>query len=75
MSLSQLETDGFNAREIDSVDPDRDGYENTTAHGALSWAISDAISLQVAATDISGDNEYDGCYDTAYICVDSRLRR
>jgi vitamin B12 transporter len=65
VSLSQLETDGFNTREIDSVDPDRDGYENTTAHGALSWAISDAISLQVAATDISGDNEYDGCYDTA----------
>ena len=65
VSLSQLETDGFNAREIDSADPDRDGYENTTAHGALSWAISDVISVQVAATDISGDNEYDGCYDTA----------
>ena len=65
VSLSQLETDGFNAREIDSVDPDRDGYENTTAHGALSWAISDAMSLNFAATNISGDNEYDGCYDTA----------
>ena len=65
VSLSQLETDGFNAREIDSVDPDPDGYENTTLHGALSWAISDAISLNFAATDISGDNEYDGCYDTA----------
>ena len=65
VSLSQLETDGFNAREIDSVDPDRDGYENTTAHGALSWAVSDAMSLHFAATDISGDNEYDGCYDTA----------
>ena len=65
VSLSQLETDGFNAREIDSVDPDRDGYENTTAHGALSWAISDVMSLNFAATDISGDNEYDGCYDTA----------
>ena len=65
VSLSQLETDGFNAREIDSVDPDRDGYENTTAHGAVSWAISNAMSLNFAATDISGDNEYDGCYDTA----------
>ena len=65
VSLSQLETDGFNAREIDSVDPDRDGYENATAHGALSWAISDVMSLNFAATDISGDNEYDGCYDTA----------
>jgi vitamin B12 transporter len=65
VSLSQLETDGFNAREIDSADPDRDGYENTTAHGAIDWAISNAISLNFAATDISGDNEYDGCYDTA----------
>ena len=65
VSLSQLETDGFNAREIDNVDPDRDGYKNTTAHGALSWAISDAISLNFAATDISGDNKYDGCYDSA----------
>ena len=65
VSLSQLETDGFNAREIDSVHPDRDGYENTTLHGALSWAISDEMSLNFAATDISGDNEYDGCYDTA----------
>ena len=65
VSLSQLETDGFNAREIDNVDQDQDGYENTTVHGALSWAISDAISLNFAATDISGDNEYDGCYDTA----------
>ena len=67
VSLSQLETDGFNAREIDSVDPDRDGYENTTARGALSSAISDAISLHFAATDISGDNEYDGCYDTRHL--------
>ena len=65
VSLSQLDTEGFNAREIDSVDPDTDGYENTTLHGALSWAISDAMSLHVAATDIAGDNEYDGCYDTA----------
>ena len=65
VSLSQLETDGFNAREIDNVDPDQDSYENTTVHGALSWAISDAISLNFATTDISGDNEYDGCYDTA----------
>ena len=65
VSLSQLETDGFNAREIDNLNPDQDGYENTTVHGALSWAISDAISLNFAATDISGDNEYDGCYDTA----------
>ena len=65
LSVAQLETDGINARDIDSVNPDRDGYENTTVHGALSMALNDALSLHVAATDLSGDNEYDGCYDTA----------
>jgi vitamin B12 transporter len=65
ISVAQLETDGINARDIDSVNPDRDGYENTTAHGALSMALNDAFSLHVAATDLSGKNEYDGCYDTA----------
>jgi len=65
ISIAQLETDGINARDIDSANPDRDGYENTTAHGALSMALNDALSLHVAATDLSGDNEYDGCYDVA----------
>ena len=64
LSLSQLETEGINAREIDSVNPDRDGYENTTAHGALTVQLNDMIALDFAATDISGENEYDGCYDT-----------
>ena len=64
LSLSQLETEGINAREIDSVNPDRDGYENTTAHGALTVQLNEMIALDFAATDISGENEYDGCYDT-----------
>jgi len=64
LSLSQLETEGINAREIDSVNPDRDGYENTTAHGALTLQLTEMIALDFAATDISGENEYDGCYDT-----------
>ena len=64
LSLSQLEIEGINAREIDSVNPDRDGYENTTAHGALAVQLNEMIALDFAATDISGENEYDGCYDT-----------
>ena len=57
LSLSQLETEGINAREIDSVTPDRDGYENTTAHGALAVQLTDMIAVDFAATDISGENE------------------
>ena len=64
LSLSQLGTEGINAREIDNVNPDRDGYENTTAHGALATQLNEMIALDFAATDISGENEYDGCYDT-----------
>ena len=64
LSVGQLETDGINARDIDTVVADRDGYENTTAHGAMAYQINEAVSLEIAATDISGDNEYDGCYDT-----------
>ena len=64
LSLGQLKTDGINARDIDAVVADRDGYENTTAHGAMSYQLSEAVSLEIAATELSGDNEYDGCYDT-----------
>ena len=65
LSLAQLETEGINAREIDSVNPDRDGYKNTTAHGALTVQLNEMIALDFAATDISGENEYDGCYDVS----------
>lgn len=64
VSLAQLETSGFNAREIDAVDPDRDGYENTSAHAALKARISPSLSLGLTATRLSGDNDYDACYDT-----------
>jgi len=64
VSLAQMETSGFNAREIDAVDPDRDGYENSTAHAALKTQISPSLSLGVTATRLSGDNDYDGCYNT-----------
>lgn len=63
LSLAELETEGINARDIDTDQADLDGYRNRTAHGAISASITDALSLKLAATDMSGDNEYDGCYD------------
>ena len=30
----------------------------------MAYQLTEAIALEIAATDISGDNEYDGCYDT-----------
>lgn len=64
LSLSQMETAGFNAREIDAINPDLDGYENTSAHAALRAQINPSLSLGFAATRLSGDNDYDACYDT-----------
>ena len=64
MSLARLETDGINARDSDAITRDRDGYENTTLNGALAFQLSDALLLRLSGADISGDNEYDGCYDT-----------
>ena len=40
LSLGQLKTDGINARDIDAVVADRDGYENTTAHGTMSISLA-----------------------------------
>ncbi len=65
VSVAQMETGGFNAREIDATNPDRDGYENTSAHAALQAQITPTLSLGLAATTLSGDNDYDGCYDTS----------
>jgi vitamin B12 transporter len=64
LSLAQMKTAGFNARDIDAVNPDRDGYENTSAHAALRAQITPSFSFGFTATSMSGDNDYDGCYDT-----------
>lgn len=65
LSLAHLKSKGFNAREIDSEDPDRDGYDNTSFHGAGEIQLSPQWALTGAAAFITGDNEYDGCYDVS----------
>ena len=64
LSVATLESEGINARDSDNINPDRDGYDNTTVHGAVDFRLTDAWSIKVSATDIDGDNEYDSCYDT-----------
>jgi len=64
LSVSDIQSDGFNARASDSLAPDSDGYENTTVHATVSWKVSPGWSLNASLHDITGDNDYDGCFDT-----------
>ena len=61
LSVTDFETDGFNARSTDTVLGDDDGYENTTVHGRLAWRPTEELRLQLVARDVSGDNDYDDC--------------
>ncbi|EED34393.1 TonB-dependent receptor [Luminiphilus syltensis NOR5-1B] len=63
LSISDVDTDGFNATTADTRNPDRDGYSNTTTHATLSSDISDTLKVGATFHDISGANEYDGCFD------------
>ena len=64
LSVATLESEGINARDSDNTNPDRDGYDNTTVHGAIDFRLTEAWSIKISGTDIDGDNEYDSCYDT-----------
>jgi len=65
VSVTELETKGFNARTDDVVLRDRDGAENTTLHAKLGWNPTEALRLQLVARDIDAFTEYDGCYAAA----------
>ena len=64
LSVATLESEGINARDSDNINADRDGYDNTTVHGAIDFRLTEAWSIKISGTDIDGDNEYDSCYDT-----------
>lgn len=71
VSVTDLETDGFNARTTDNVLRDDDGYENTTVHGRLGWNIAENLRLELVARDVEGDNEYDSCYTASFAPTDA----
>lgn len=64
LSLTNFDTDGFNARSSDSTLRDNDGYLNTTAHFNGGLQISDAFRVETTIRDVRSQNEYDGCYNS-----------
>ena len=63
LSINDIVTDGINARFSDNVDPDRDGYQNTTINGTLRTELSESTYAGATVYDLRGDNDYDGCFD------------
>lgn len=63
-SVTDLETDGFNAQTADTVLQDNDGAENTTVHAKLGWDLTDNVRLQLVARDIDAETAYDGCFSS-----------
>ena len=62
LSVTDLETDGFNSRTTDTDLRDDDGYENTTLHGRLGWNVTDKLRLGLTVRDVDGENKYDSCF-------------
>jgi vitamin B12 transporter len=70
IAVTDLETDGFNARPSDAVLMDEDGAENTTLHAKLGWDATDNMRLQFVARDIDASAMFDGCgFPTVHDCM------
>jgi vitamin B12 transporter len=61
ISVTDFETDGFNARSDDTTLQDDDGAENTTVHAKLGWNATEELRLQLVVRDISAETEFDSC--------------
>jgi len=66
LMAAHLETDGFNARDLDATAPDRDGYENDTFHGRAGWDVTDTLRIEAVARHVAGDNAFDSCFTRAF---------
>lgn len=66
VSVTSLDTDGFNAQTTDTVLRDADGAKNTTLHTKLGWNATDSLRLQFVARDIDARAEHDGCFTTSF---------
>jgi vitamin B12 transporter len=69
-SVTDLQTDGFNAQTADTVLQDDDGAENTTLHAKLGWDLADDVRLQLVARDIDAETAYDGCFSLSGLSHD-----
>lgn len=59
VTVADSETDGINARTIDSTG-DKDGYENSTIHFNGGVNLADRWRLDLTVRDVDADSEYDG---------------
>lgn len=69
LNAFQMETDGFNSSTADSVNPDDDGYENTTVHTKFSAKIIDHLRMEAVYRSTEGQTEYDGCYSASFTLI------
>ena len=72
VSVTELDTAGFNATTGDTVLADDDGAENTTLHAKLGWNVTKNLRLQLVARDIDAFTEYDNCFGSAgqtHVCT------
>lgn len=70
LSASDNQSDGFNARDTDTVLRDDDGYQHTNFHGRAAWNISKDLSLELVGHDTDSENDYDGCYTASFSPTD-----
>lgn len=72
-SATDFESDGYNTRTSDTVLRDDDGYENTSLHGRIGFALSDDIRIDLTHRDVDAASEHDGCFagTTVHDCVNT----
>lgn len=66
VSITDLETDGFNARTADNVLRDKDGADNTTLHAKLGVNATENVRLQFVARNVDASTQYDVCFDSNF---------
>ena len=71
LTAAKLATDGYNVRSSDTAVADDDGYENTSFHGRVGFAVNDSLRLQLVHRNVDGQAQYDGCFagTTVYDCA------
>ncbi len=62
LSVADFQTDGFNARDTDTVLKDDDGYDNTTANARLGYKVSEELRLSLVGRTVEGENRFDDCF-------------
>lgn len=61
LSVNAYETDGYDVRDDDF--DDRDGYENQSVSGRMSYAATDRMEVSLDLLVDQGTTEYDNCSD------------